>query len=562
MTKKRKKIFIGVAWPYVNGALHIGHLAGYLLPADIFARFQRLKGNDVLMVSGSDCHGTPITLEAEEKSKKPEEIVKEYHKRHKELFKLFGISFDIYTKTTTKNHKEVVQRIFLNLLKKDFIFKKKSLQYFSEKENRFLPDRYVEGTCPYCKYPQARGDQCDRCGAVIAEGELINPKSKITKSKVILRETEHYYIDLPRFEKFLKKYLQEKGKYWRKWIRKESLSWLKRGLKPRSVTRDINWGIKIPIEKIPKNLIIKNASQKRIYVWFEAVIGYLSASIEWGKRKKRDWRKFWYSNKDLSHYYFMGKDNLFFHSILFPSQLHGSFKKIHFPDYLVVNHFLTLEGKPFSKSRNVIIESRYIGEKYSVDPVRFYLTLINPEDTDSSFSWEDFVKVNNNILIGNIGNFIHRTLKLAKNLKRINAQYLEEEVEKKVENSLKDVEKNLEENKFQNYVREIINLSTFGNKYLEKKAPWKLNKDSREFQKAILNALFIVLALYLSLIPLLPKSAQKISQILNLKIKEWPEKNIKSYLKKHFKEIKIGKASPIFQKIDPAVIEAEKKKIS
>lgn len=560
--KKRKKIFIGVAWPYVNGTLHIGHLAGYLLPADIFARFQRLKGNNVLMVSGSDCHGTPITLEAEKIGKRPAEIVRKYHKKHRELFKLYEISFDIYTKTTTRNHKETVQKIFLNLLKRGFIFKKKSLQYFSEKENRFLPDRYVEGKCPYCGYPYARGDQCDRCGAIIGEGELINPKSKISKTKVILKETEHYYIDLPKFKKFLKRYLKNKRKLWRKWILKESLGWLKKGLKSRSITRDINWGIKIPTKKIPKHLRIKNASQKRIYVWFEAVIGYLSASIEWSKKRKKNWKEFWFSKNNISHYYFMGKDNLFFHSILFPSQLYGAFKKIHLPDYLIVNQFLTFEEKPFSKSRNVIIESSYIGKKYGVDPVRFYLTLISPETTDSSFTWEDFVNVNNNVLIGNIGNFIHRTLKLSKKTKGINKKYIEKNVEKNIKKYLNNIQKNLERCNFKNYVREVINLSSFGNKYLEEKSPWTLQKESEDFKKTVSNALFIILALYLSLIPLIPNSTQKLSQFLNVKIEKWPEKNTISFLKKYLRKIKIKREKVLFQKIDLSVIEKEKKKIS
>jgi len=553
MTRKRKKIFIGVAWPYVNGILHIGHLAGYLLPADIFARFQRLRGNDVLMVSGSDCHGTPITLEAEEKKTKPSEIVKIYHKKHKELFKLFNISFDVYTKTTTRNHKKLVQDVFLKLLRKNFIFKKKSLQYFSKKENRFLPDRYVEGTCPYCGFEHARGDQCDKCGNVLKEGELIKPRSKITGFPVMLKETEHYYFNLPLFSKFLSNYIKDKKKIWRKWIYQESLSWIKRELEPRSITRDIGWGITIPSKKIPQKKKIKNISKKRIYVWFEAVLGYISASREWDEK---NWKKFWFG-KNLYHYYFMGKDNLFFHSILFPSQLYGSFRrKIHLPDYLAVNHFLMLNGKPFSKSRRTIIDSKYIGEKYGVDPVRFYLTLIAPEISDSSFTWKGFVETNNNILIGNIGNFINRTLNLSKIGKNFSKKDIEKDIEFQVKKIIKESKENLEECKFIEFIRNIISLSSLGNKYLEEKSPWKLNKKSSEFTKIISNALFILLAIQLLLKPLLPQTTKKLSQLTSIDINFWPE-NETVFLKEKINKIKVEYVEALFRKIDPRVITEE-----
>ncbi len=311
---KKQNIFIGVAWPYVNGELHIGHLAGYLIPADIYARFHRYIGNNVLMVSGSDCHGTPITLEAEKKKISPKELVSLYHPKHKKLFNLYNLSFDVYTKTTTTNHKRVVQDLFIRLIKNGYIYKKETNQYFSLKENRFLPDRYVEGVCPYCKFPNARGDQCDNCGRVLEAGELIKPKSKLTGFPVGLNETEHYYFDLPKLEPFLRKYIAKNGPRWRKWVYEETLGWLKKGLRPRSISRDINWGVEIPVKSLPKNLQIKNAKDKRIYVWFEAVIGYLSASIEWSRTTEK-WRNFWYSNGFITHYYFMGKDNLVFHTL-------------------------------------------------------------------------------------------------------------------------------------------------------------------------------------------------------------------------------------------------------
>ncbi|MEX2436633.1 MAG: class I tRNA ligase family protein, partial [Candidatus Paceibacterota bacterium] len=274
--KESKKIFIGVAWPYVNGDLHVGHLAGYLLPADIFARFHRLRGNNVLMVSGSDCYGTPITIEAEKRGLSPEQIVEEYHPKHLDLFEKAGITFDLFTRTNTENHNKISQDFFLKFLEKGYIFKDKSNQYYDEKEERFLPDRYIEGECLHCDFKEARSDQCDSCGRVLEQGELKNPTSKLSGNEAILKESEHYFFDLKKLQPFIDKYFSDKSSEWKDWVKNETEQWLKRGLNPRSFSRDLEWGVPFPIDKIPEEKRIENIENKRFYVWWEAVIGYFS----------------------------------------------------------------------------------------------------------------------------------------------------------------------------------------------------------------------------------------------------------------------------------------------
>jgi len=556
----KQNIFIGVAWPYVNGELHVGHLAGYLIPADICARFHRYIGNNVLMASGSDCHGTPITVEAEEKNLSPREVVDLYHPKHKNLFDLYGLSFDIYTKTITENHQKVVQDMFLRLIKNGYIYKDTSRQCFSPKENRFLPDRYVEGICPYCKFPNARGDQCDQCGKILNQGELVNPKSKLTGNLIVLRETEHYYLDLPKLEPFLKKYVEKNSSYWRNWVYKETMGWLKKGLEPRSITRDLNWGVKIPVESLPPELRIKNAENKRIYVWFEAVIGYLSASMEWAKNTDK-WRDFWYLKESTKHYYFMGKDNLVFHTLFWPAQLYGAYENIHLPDYLAINHFLTLEGQKFSKSRNIIVDSQYIGKEYGVDPVRFYITLIMPENSDANFSWSHFVEVNNGILIGSLGNFINRTLKLSLPLNSFSGEEIENKVAVKIKNLLEKSRKHVLNCEFKLYLQAIIDIATFGNKYIEQNAPWKLEQGSSKFKSVMTNALLMVLAIHLAWEPLIPETNKKLAKMLDLEIKTWPEKEIIQYLKEFLLKIKINDPKPLFNRIEPFIVEVERNKL-
>ena len=552
---------MAVAWPYVNGDIHIGHLAGYLLPADIFARFHRLIGNEVLMVSGSDCFGTPITLEADKRGVRPEVIVEEYHEKNKKLFlDTLNLSFDLYTKTDTEIHKKLVQEVFLRLANQGLIFKKESLQYYSDGEKRFLPDRYVEGACPYCGFESARSDQCDNCGRLLEQGEIKSPKSKLTGAAVNLKPTEHYFIDWPKLTLFLKKYIDSQ-KNWRSWVLKETEHWLKEGLRSRPITRDLDWGVLIPTDRLPKDLQIEGAEHKRFYVWFEAVIGYLSASIEWGELNKRDWKDFWYGN-DLLHAYFMGKDNLVFHTLFLPGELYGYDKKIHLPDQPFINQFLNLEGQKFSKSRGTTIDFKRVVETYGLDPVRFYLTSIMPESADTNFSWSDFVARVNDVLIGNFGNFINRTLTLGKDLLPLKNVSVEKEVQKNLETAFLKSRQALERGEFRKYLEAILELSDFGNKYMSRNEPWALEKkDKKKFAEVMGNALFILAGLLVLSAPLMPETNQKLSRILGLvDIVEWPKDKPIEYLEALLKKSKIGSFEPLFNKIDPEIIEKERSK--
>lgn len=421
-----KKVLIGVAWPYVNGDIHVGHLGGYLLPADIVARFHRLKGDDVLMVSGSDCYGTPITVEADKKGLKPEEVVEMYHKKDLELFKMYGLDYNLYTKTTTQKHKEVVHEVFLKLLDNGYIEKGVMQQYYAIDDNQFLPDRYVEGTCPYCNAGNQRSDQCESCGRWLKDGELIDPVSKLTGSKVTLKDTEHYFLNFEKLESQLREYLDANKENWKKWVWNEANGWLKEGLQRRAITRDMDWSIDLPIEEIKKrdeSKQLKDFAGKHIYVWFEAVIGYLSATRAWCEMEEgtsdtifkrdegqsRNWEDWWKSS-DSVIYNFMGQDNLVFHALMWPGQLMGLDDGYQLPKFVVVNKFLNYEGKKFSKSRNWTIDSKVIAEKYGVDLVRYYIARNLPENKEGNFTWEDFVASVNNELVANLGNLVNRTL--------------------------------------------------------------------------------------------------------------------------------------------------------
>lgn len=557
-----KRIFIGVAWPYVNGDIHIGHLAGYLLPADIFARFHRFLGNDVLMVSGSDCYGTPIALEADKRNVPPEDIVNEYHPKNVLLFKKANISFDIYTKTTTENHKKIVQDIFLKLLKNGYLKREWTKQYYSEKEKRFLPDRYVEGICPNCENQNARSDQCDQCSTLFNQGELKEPKNKLTGSPLIEKETEHYFFDWPKLEPFLKKYVREKGGRWKTWIRKETEGWLKRGLKPRAITRDLDWGIELPVAEIPEDQRIDNIKNKRIYVWFEAVIGYLSAATEWADTKRKPdaptLKDFWYNGR-AEHFYFMGKDNLVFHTLFWPGELRAYDKNLHLPDVLSINQFLNLEGYKFSKSRGIIIDSAYIIDTYGADPVRFYLATIMPEMTDADWSWTEFVHKHNHVLIGNLGNFINRTLTLAKNSK-LRGRFVEGKVIKETTEKIKEAKEALENAEFKKYANAILELSDLGNKYLGNAEPWKdTDHDvTGSFHKVMSSCVYMTLALQALIKPLLPETYEKLEHLTGIQLETWPKNG---ELKNMVDKVKIGTVVPLFQKIEPTAIEEELSKL-
>jgi len=541
------KILVAVAWPYVNGNLHVGHVAGYLLPADITARFFRLLGRDVLMVSGSDCFGTPITVEADKKGVSPKEVVAIYHKRNLKLFSDLGLSFDLYTKTDTKNHREITKKFLETFWEKGLLEIKTQQQYYSPKADKFLPDRYVEGECPSCAYKESRSDQCDNCGTLLDQN-LINPISKIDKSKVVLKDTEHLFISWDKIQKDIEEYVSDKSPFWREWVRKETKNWLKKGLKPRAVTRDLDWGVKLP-PNISKGL--KNSDTKRVYVWFDAVIGYYSASIEWAKKHKKDWKKYWYG-KDIKHYYFMGKDNLVFHTIFWPGQLMTYNKKLHLPDYPAINQYLNLEGAKFSKSRGVVIDTAEFIEKYGSDALRFYLTTIMPENSDTSFSWEDFYEKNNNLLVGHLGNYIHRTLSLYKQEKIGTA--LSEDVIAVCEKALTNSIKHLKKSEFKNYFLEVESLSQYANQYFNKCKPWVTKKEDRgKFIQDSADLIILSYVIACLLEPVTPNATKKYLDIVGIEDNRlWRNYNkLNEYLHNVLSNITINKLTPLYQKFDP-----------
>ncbi len=536
-----KKILVAVAWPYVNGPMHIGHLAGAYIAADIFARFHRLNGDKVLMVSGSDMHGTPTAVIAEQEGVAPIEVAERFHKRMSDTLKSIDVSFDLYTKTSTQNHKEVSQEIFLTLLKNGYVFKEKMMQAYCPHDNRFLPDRFVEGVCPYCKNPKARGDQCDSCGRTLDPKDLLDPKCKFCKNPPVEKETEHYFLDLPQFSQKLYDYISSKD-YWRANVRSFPLSWLKEGLKARPITRDMNYGIPVPV---------KGYENKVLYVWFEAVIGYLSASIEWAKLTGGSWEEFWKDNKSAFHYYFMGKDNIPFHTIIWPAMLMGYNLELNLPYNVVSNENLTLEGEKFSKSTGNYIEADYIIQKYGSDQVRYYISSIMPETSDTDFSWKNFVDSINNELVANFGNLVNRTVTFIERYYdgKVPEGKLDKDVEKAIKDSFAKTSDFLEQARFQQGLAAIMELSKFGNKYFDNQKPWVSPKESTN---TLFNVIQIISALRTLLNPYLPKTSHNLEKLLDLQQAE----------KWEYTPVKVGtnltSVGLLFAKIDEKVIPEEK----
>ncbi len=538
-------IVIAVAWPYVNGDLHIGHVAGYLLPADITARFFRATGKEVLMVSGSDCFGTPITVEADKKGTTPEKIVEIYHARNVELFKHLGLTYDLYTKTDTPNHRRITQEFLLAFFKKNLLTVKSQEQYYSEKEHKFLPDRYVEGTCPHCGFTNARSDQCDNCGKLLDQN-LIDPRSKFTKEKVVLKETKHLFIEWNKVEPEIKKYV-DLAEGWRPWVLAETKRWLEGGLKPRAVTRDIDWGVEIP-EEITK--ILPDAANKRIYVWFDAVIGYYSASVEWAEKSGKDFVPFW--TEPAKHYYFMGKDNLVFHTIFWPGQLLTFNPKLKLPDMPAINQYLTLGEQKFSKSRGVVVDTAEFIKKYGADSLRFYLTTVMPENADSQFTWEDFYLKNNTLLVDQIGNYFNRTLTIYKDIENVSSDVSGNVLEKVTEAFAKSSE-HLTKSEFKNYLEVILDLTRFANNYFSESAPWKLKKeDVKEFVQKSGDFVLLAYAIGLLLYPITPFAVGELLKTLGLTGEvKWPStEDTPKFFRSALQSVKIVDPHPLFRKFE------------
>ncbi|GIK41193.1 MAG: methionine--tRNA ligase [Chloroflexota bacterium] len=519
-----ENILVCTAWPYANGDLHIGHLAGAYLPPDIFARYHRLKGNNVLMVSGSDSHGTPITIRADAEGVSARELFERFHLSFLETFQQIGCTYDLFTHTNTENHFQVSQDIFTACLDNGYLYQHTEQQFYSETESRFLPDRYIEGICPNCGYDGARGDQCDNCKKLLEPTDLINPRSKIDGSTPVLRETEHFYLDLPRLSEEILDYLSDTKEHWRPNVINFSQQYVKDGLKGRPITRDIDWGIPLPLPGYP---------DKRLYVWFEAVIGYFSASIEWAKNigQPEAWKTWWYQPESKT-YYFIGKDNIPFHTIIWPGELIATgrhlyeadrSKFLNLPYDVPANEYLSMEGKKLSTSRNWAIWAPDLLERFDPDPIRFYLTAIAPETRDTDFTFEDFVRRNNDELVAAWGNLVNRVLGFA--YKRYEGKVpapdqakwdkADDQILTEVEAGFNTVGELLAAVKLKAALEETLRLTRATNVYLDGKAPWKtIKEDPAAAQTSIFVALKVIDNLKVLFAPFLPHTCQRLHEYL------------------------------------------------
>ncbi len=521
-----RHILAAPAWPYANGPRHIGHVSGFGLPCDMFARYRRMAGHPVLMVSGTDEHGTPIQVQADAEGVTARELADRYNRIIAEDLVGLDMSYDLFTRTTTRNHYAVVQDMFLALYENGYIFPRKSLGAVSPSTGRTLPDRYIEGTCPICGYEYARGDQCDNCGNQLDPIDLINPRSKINGETPVFVETEQFFLDLPAFADALGSWLQSKSGQWRPNVLKFSLNLLGE-LQPRAITRDLDWGVPIPLEGW------RDRPDKRIYVWFDAVIGYLSASIEWARRSGDPdaWRAFWQS-PDAESYYFMGKDNIVFHAEIWPAMLLGYAGKgarggkpgplgeLDLPTEVVSSEYLTMEGKKFSSSRAVVIYVRDFLARYDVDALRYYVAVAGPENQDTDFTWSEFVRRNNDELVANWGNLVNRSVSFAaRNIGEIPAPGELTDDDKRLLDSSRaafgTVGGALARSRFKAAITEAMRTLGEANKYLSDQAPWKLRETDPERMRTICHvALQLVDDGKTLLTPFLPRSSQKVADML------------------------------------------------
>ncbi len=582
-------ILIGVAWPYASADIHQGNVTGSYLPADIYARYHRLKGNHVLMVSGSDSHGTPVTVKAEAEGKGPEEVFDYYHIRFLELFQRFGLTYDLFTHTDTENHIQVSQDLFLALLENGFMFPRVTAQLYSPKAKMFLPDRYVEGVCPVCGYERARGDQCDNCNTLFeTASELINPRSNLDDTTLELRDTEHFFLDLGKLaDAGIAEWIADDKEHWRPQVINFARNLvLKEGLHARAITRDMEWGIPVPVEGWQK---------KVLYVWFEAVIGYLSASIEWAKNQGQPelWKQWWYDPKARSSY-FIGKDNIPFHSIFWPSQLFGAVRlyesdeslRLNLPYDVPANEYMNMEGRKISGSLKWGVLMLEALDRYDPDPLRYYLTVAMPETRDSDWTWEGFVTRNNSELVANWGNLVNRVLNMTGryfdglvpdpgDLSDIDLTLLAD-----IEAGFVEIGALFDACKFRAALQESMALATRVNQYLEETKPWKTaNADLAATARSLYTAIQAINGLKILFAPVLPFSCQATHEMLGEEGKLFGRQVVETYQeenKSHLgltydgslaigewrsSEIPAGrqlpKPWPLFKKLDPSVAEEE-----
>ena len=590
-----KNILVAVAWPYASAHIHVGNVTGAYLPADIFARYQRLAGNQVIMVSGSDSHGTPVTVVADAEKTTPLEVYQRYHGEFLELFQKLGLAYDLFTSTHTENHFKVAQAIFLALKENGYLYTFVEKQWYSEAQGRFLPDRYVEGTCYICGYENARGDQCDQCGSMLNANELINPRAKTDGSIPELRDTEHFYLDLSKLEDVTVDFLETRQEYWRANVVRQSLGWIKaEGLRGRPITRDLDWGIPVPIE---------GWEGKCLYVWFEAVIGYLSSSVEWSKINGDldAWHDWWYQ-PDARAYYFIGKDNIPFHAIMWPAQLYGAgewFGKIFeersgtqltLPYDIPANEFMNLEGQKISGSRNWIIDALDFLTRYDPDPLRYYLTINMPESKDSDWDWNEFLARNNNQLVATWGNLANRVLSFA--YKNWDGKVpdpgelrpADQEIIATIESGFDTVGVFLNTAKLRAALIETMRLASEVNKYLDQTAPWfEIKTDKASAATTIYTAIRAIDSLKVMFAPFLPFTSERLheylgytepifgEQVVETQRDALGEHTVLRYLPDRASggwqpsQIKPGrviqKPKPLFKKLDASIVKQERARL-
>lgn len=585
-------ILVAVAWPYANAEIHVGNLTGAYLPADIFARYQRLRGRKVLMVSGSDSHGTPITVRADAEGTTAETVYRRFHEGFLDLFLKTGLTYDLFTSTHTENHFHIAQNVFLALKENGFLYKDTQEQWYAPSQERFLPDRYVEGTCYICGYEGARSDQCDQCGNMLEAGKLLNPRSKVDGSTPELRETEHYFLDLGTLQPEVVKFLQEREHYWRPNVVRQSLGQIEaNSLRGRPITRDLEWGIPVPIE---------GWDGKCLYVWFEAVIGYLSASIEWSKLngESEAWRS-WWKNPESRTYYFIGKDNIPFHAIIWPAELLGMRSKFDeligseppaefvLPHDVPANEFMNLEGKKISGSRNWAVYVLDFLTRYQPDALRYYLTVAMPESKDTDWDWQSFQSRNNDELVATWGNLANRVLSFAHkhwdghvpapgNMEVDDLALL-----KTIEEGFTIVGNELEAVHLRSALAETMRLAAEVNKYLDQTAPWKMVKEDKQAAaRAVYTALKAIDSLKILFSPFLPFTSEKLHTYMGYTEPLFGEQSLQSIqdevgehtaLRYHPEKatgcwepskLQAGqtliKPEPLFRKLDASIVEEER----
>lgn len=555
---EKEKVLVTSALPYANGRIHLGHLSGAYLPADIYVRYKRLNGDDVIYICGSDEHGVPITISADKENVNPKVIIDRYHEENKAAFEKFGMSFDIYSRTSIDTHHETAQEFFKNYHDNGLLNEKKSMQFYDNKAKMFLPDRYVEGTCPKCGFEEARSDECENCGSLYEHDELVNPKSKISGDTPELKETSHWFFSLGDYQEFLEVYIQEMNeKYgWKENVLQYCKGWFNDKLRDRAVTRDLNWGVKVPLD---------DSSGKVIYVWFEAVLGYISATKELSKKlgKPDLWKKYW-QDVNTKYIAFIGKDNIVFHTIIFPAMLKAwndnNDVKYLYPQNVPANEFLNFEGKKFSKSRGWGIDAIEFLEKYPADPLRYTLASNAPENKDTDFYWKEFQAKNNNELADILGNFINRTFIFAG--KHFEGKVPEigtlSEMDQEMVKSLKEypmkVSNYFETYKVKDAIKEMMNLARSANKYFNDSEPWKSIKTDKDACGTTVNICLQTINTLAELFsPIIPNSSKKIFTMLNAKPVAWLDCGNMNLETGHI----LNKTEILFSKIDDETIQVE-----